>query len=62
MGGIELGTVGLTAMVASFTANFFPAILSTVEALAPWIVAVAGAIAAYRLIKRFLSKVMNAGR
>lgn len=62
MSGIVLSSQGLTDLVASFGANFFPAILDTVEALAPWIVAVAGAVAAYRLIKRFLGKVMGAGR
>lgn len=61
MDGIVLTTGGLGDLVSSFGANFFPAILATVEALAPWIVAVAGAIAAYRLVRNFVYKVMNVG-
>lgn len=62
MSGIVLSSGGLTDLVSAFGANFFPSILATVEALAPWIVAVAGALAAYRLIKHFVRKIMNAGR
>ena len=48
-------------MVTSFGTNFFAPILGTVEALAPWIVVVAGAIAACHLVMRLLDKIMGSG-